>query len=96
MNKQLKMLSKLFHYKHIDRSMVSRLYSLSQKSISAILVFSLILTYCLHPSLSSSIVMWELVLIILSLLRLYLSLVEKRDPDRFTMLTWYKIFLLGA
>jgi len=96
MDKQLKMLSKIFHYKHIDRSMVSRLYSLSQKSVSAVLVFSLVLTYYLYPSLSTLIVVWELVLIILSLLRLYLSVVEKKDPDRFTMLTWYKLFVLSA
>ncbi len=96
MKKYLNMLSKLFHYKHIDRAMVSRLYSLSQKSISAILAFSLILSYCLYPSLSTSIVIWETVLIVLSVVRIYLSFLEKRDPDKFEMLTWYKMFVLGA
>ena len=96
MKKYLVILSKLFHYKHIDRAMVSRLYSLSQKSISAILAFSLILAYCLYPSLSTSIVIWEIVLIILSVVRIYLSFLEKSDPDKFEMLTWYKMFVLGA
>jgi len=96
MRKYPAVLSELFQYNYVDSSMVSRLYSLSQKSISAVLVFSMILAYSLYPSLSTLIVMWELALVSLSLLRIYLSVVEKRDPDRFTMLTWYKLFALGA
>jgi len=83
----------LFHYKHIDEVIVSRLYALSQKSIAAILVFSLLLCYFLYPTLSSNILIWEGVIFVLSVFRIYLARIEKRDPERFTMLVWYKIFV---
>ena len=89
-------ISKIFHYKHIDSSMVSQLYALSQKSLAAIIVFSLIMSYTLYPSLSSAIVVWEGVIVFLSLFRIYLASIEKRDPSKFEMLTWYKIFVTLA
>ena len=86
----------MFHYKHIDEQMVSRLYSLSVKSIAAVIVFSLLFTYTLYPALSQSIVVWEVVLVLLCVLRIYLAYMEKNDPKRFSMQTWYVIFVLGA
>lgn len=92
----LSKLSKIFHYKHIDRLMVSQLYALSQKSLAAIIVFSLILSYVLYPSLSTAIVVWESVVIFLAAFRIYLAYIEKHDPLKFEMLTWYKIFVFLA
>ena len=92
----LNTLSKIFHYKHIDRLMVSQLYALSQKSLAAIIVFSLILSYALYPSLSTAIVVWEGMVIFLAVFRIYLSTIEKHDPSKFEMLTWYKIFVTLA
>ena len=92
----LNTLSNIFHYKHIDESMVTRLYSLSQKSIVAVLVFSLLLTYSLYDSLSESIILWESIIIFLSLLRIYLARMKKVNPHKYKVLTWYKIFVFLA
>ena len=89
-------LLKLFHYKHIDEEMVSRLYALSQKSLSAVIVFSLIMTYTLYPVLEGMVVLWMSIMIVLSLLRIYLAHLKETKPDKFNLLTWYKIFVLGA
>jgi len=86
----------IFHYKHIDTLMVSRLYSLSQKSIVTLMILSLVLVYSLYPMLTTSIIVWLIVLTFISLLRLYLAYIQEKDPTRFQLLTWYKIFLLGA
>jgi len=92
----LKTLSRVFHYKHIDAEMVSRLYQLSQKSILAILVFSFVLTYSLYPVLNYTIIIWLCVIVLLSILRLYLTNVENKTPNKYTSSTWYKIFVFVA
>jgi len=92
----LKTLSNIFHYKHIDESMITRLYALSMKSIIAILVFSLILSYCLYPALEERILMWEGAVIAISLLRLYLAYFESKYPEKFELLVWYKLFVFLA
>jgi len=89
-------LAKVFHYKHIDESKVSRLYSLSVKSLAAVVVFSLILSYCLYPLFSSFIIMWEAVLIFISFIRIYLAYINHKDPEKFELLTWYKMFVTLA
>ncbi len=92
----LKALSNIFHYKHIDESMVTRLYGLSKKSIVAVLIFSLLLSYSLYDSLSDSIIIWESIIVVLSIFRIYLAYVEQKNPHKFAILTWYKIFVFLA
>jgi len=92
----MNIISKVFHYKYIDELMVSRLYALSQKSIVAVMVFSLVLVYSLYPILTASIIIWYIVLIFISLLRLYFAYIKQKDPTRFQLFTWYKIFVFGA
>ena len=87
---------KMFHYRHIDESMVSRLYTLSVKSIAAVIVFSLLFSYTLYPALTNSILIWEGILIILSAIRVYLVYVRKHDPQKFSLQTWYVMFVFSA
>jgi diguanylate cyclase (GGDEF)-like protein/PAS domain S-box-containing protein len=96
MKKYLDMLLKLFHYKHIDESMVSRLYALSQKSLIALMLFPVVLVYYLYPTLGITIIVWWLIFMSLSFVRLYLAYVRKNDLIKFQMLTWYKLFVIGA
>jgi len=92
----MRTLQNLFHYKHIDASMVSRLYALSMKSITAVLVFSFILSYCLYDAYPKGIIVWQSVLLLLSLFRIFLAYLESRHPERFNTLLWYKIFVTSA
>jgi diguanylate cyclase (GGDEF)-like protein/PAS domain S-box-containing protein len=89
----LHILFKALHYQHIDELVVSRLYSLSIKSITAVVIFSLILSYYLYPELSAFIIIWELLLVFISLLRIYLAFLKNKDSDKFTLNVWYKIFV---
>ncbi len=60
------------------------------------LAFSLILTYYLYPTLSSFILIWEAVLIVLSLFRIYLAQWEKNNHHKLKLATWYKLFVTLA
>ena len=92
----LTILSKLFHYKHIDALMVSRLYVLSKKSIAAVIVFSLVLVYALYPVLKLTIVLWFAILSLLSLFRIYVAYLYEKHHALFLEITWYKIFVTSA
>jgi len=61
-----------------------------------VLAFSLILTYYLYPTLSSFILIWEAVLIVLSLFRIYLAQWEKNNHHKLKLATWYKLFVTLA
>jgi len=76
--------------------MVTRLYALSKKSLSAVMVFSLVMAYTLYPMLKSMIIVWVGIIVILSVLRIYIASVNKKEPEKFKLITWYKIFILGA
>ena len=89
-------LSKLFDCNHIDEEMVLRLYTLSHKSLSAVMVFSVVMAYSLYPMLGSTIIIWVIAIFILSFLRLYLSRIKRKNPEKFKLKTWYKLFVLGA
>ncbi len=96
MRKYMNILLKLFHYKHIDEAMVSRLYVLSQKSIIALMLFPVVLVYYLYPVLGVPIIIWWIIFMFLSFVRLYLAYARKKDLIKFQMLTWYKLFVIGA
>ena len=96
MSSYIQILSRFFHYKHIETLMVKRLYILSQKSIIALLIFSFILVYTLYPSIGDSLLFWEGGLILLSLLRLYLAYIYQKYSKKLSLLTWYKIFVFLA
>jgi len=92
----LNRLLKSFKEDSIDRLMVSSLYSLSQRSIVATIILSLLLTYYLYPVLSSSIILWVLSVIFASLIRLYFAYIFRKNEQKHTLKTWYFIFVLLA
>ena len=96
MNKYLNMLSKLFHYKHIDESMVARLYALSQKSLIALMFFPIVLVYYLYPTLGITIIIWWTIFMSLSFVRLYLAYIRKNELIKLQLLTWYKLFVIAS
>jgi len=76
--------------------MVSRLYALSQKSLIALMLFPVVLVYYLYPTLGITIIVWWLIFMSLSFVRLYLAYARKNNLIKFQMLTWYKLFVIGA
>ncbi len=92
----VKVLLKSFKAEPIDRLMVSSLYSLSQRSITATIILAFLLTYYLYPVLSYSIVLWLLSVIFASVIRLYFAYSFRKDEQKHTIKTWYFIFVFFA
>lgn len=79
--------------KIIDKTMVSSLYSLSQRSIVATIFLSFLLTYYLYPVLSYAIVWWNVAIIFVSVIRLYFAHIFQINEEKYTIKTWYLIFI---
>ena len=92
----LSILSRLHHSETVNKLMVSNLYTLSQKSIPALVAFSSLLTYFLYPPLSVKIIIWETIVILVSLVRLYFAYSFKKDPKKYSLKTWHSVFTLFA
>lgn len=92
----LNILSKIYNIKIIDTKMVSDLYSLSQKSIIATIFLSTLLTYYFYPMLSYPIVLWNIAVMFILLIRLYLAYGFKNNEQKYSIKKWYKIFVIST
>jgi len=92
----LNILSRLHHTTPITEPMVSSLYTLSQKSLLAVVSFSAILTYFLYSSLLNQIIIWEIIVILITLLRLYIAYIFKKNPTQYSLKAWHKLFAVMA
>jgi len=89
-------LSKLKYKHHIDTTMVSTLYALSQKSLITAIIFTILITIFLYSELSYSIVLWASILVPFLLFRLYQTYLFKKNPQLYSIEKWYKIFMILA
>ena len=71
----------------VDQSMVSRLYTVSEKSLLSAMAFVLFTTIALYPTLSNIIILWGIVLGVLLSFRLYVSYNFKVNPQRYSLET---------
>ena len=92
----LNILSRLYHSETVNKLMVSNLYGLSQKSIPALVAFSILLTYFIYAPLSDKIIIWETIVVLVSLVRLYLAYSFKKDPAKYLLKTWHSLFTFFA
>lgn len=84
--------SKLEQLHPIDITMLSTLYTLSQKSLFTAIVFTILTTIFLYPELSYAIVLWASVLITFLFVRLYFAYLFKKDPQMYSIDIWHKLF----
>lgn len=75
---------------------VNTLYTLSEKSLSTVIVFAIILSFALYSELSYEIIFWTCSVVIISLVRLYYAHLYKKDPLHFSLQIWYKKFIILA
>ena len=92
----LNILSRLYHSETVNKLMVSNLYGLSQKSIPALVAFSMLLTYFIYEPLSDKIIIWETIVVLVSFLRLYFAYSFKKDPEKYSLQTWHSLFTFLA
>lgn len=80
----------------IDKNMVDSLYGFSSKSQLATLGFVVFVVLFLYPELSTSIVLWGLVLFSFILYRLYTVYQYRTMYEKYSLYAWYKIFLFTS
>ena len=90
------LLSNLEASEPIDKSIVNTLYALSEKSLLTTMIFSIFLMVSLYSELSYGIILWGIILIIISGIRLYYARLFKRFPSIYTIELWYKKFTILA
>jgi hypothetical protein len=74
--------------------MVKYLYLLSQKSLIALIIFSLIITYYLYPTLHSDIVIWGSSVVLMAFIRLISVYYFKTHEDHYTLAQWHNTFIV--
>jgi len=89
-------LSKLTQLQPVDKSIVSTLYTLSQKSLTTAIIFTILITIFLYSELSYSIVLWASVLVTFLLFRLYQTYLFKKNSQLYSIEKWYKKFMIFA
>ena len=89
-------LSTLKQKRPIDSTMVNTLYTLSQKSLTTAIIFTVLITIFLYSELSYSIVLWASTLVPFLLFRLYQTYLFNKNSQLYSIDTWYKKFMIYA
>ena len=90
----INLFSKVKKIQVIDGPMVHSLYTLSGKSMPAAILLAILITVFLYPSLSYSIVVWCITVTLLLLFRLYYAYNFKVYPQKYSLETWHKKFVV--
>ncbi len=88
--------SKLKQLQPINTSMVTTLYTLTQKSLPTALIFTILIAIFLYSELSYTIVIWASLMITVILLRLYDLYLFKTNFQRYSLATWHNKFMLSV
>jgi len=88
--------SKLKQLQPIDKSIVSTLYALSEKSLLTAVIFTILITSFLYSELSSNILIWCGTLVMFLALRLYSAYQYRTNPHMHTLEIWHKKFIIFA
>jgi PAS domain S-box-containing protein len=93
-NKLHHILSKQKPLQTIDNSIVSTLYTLSEKSLITAIIFTILITIFLYSELTYSIVIWGSILVAFLGFRLYNTYLFKTSPQMYSFEIWYKKFMI--
>ncbi|HFD13836.1 MAG TPA: HAMP domain-containing histidine kinase [Epsilonproteobacteria bacterium] len=80
----------------LSNETVYTLYALSEKSLMTAIVFSVLTTTALYAELGSGILLWGLCVVLLTLFRFGVALGFKYHEARYTLKTWYVLFVVLA
>ena len=75
---------------------ISRLYSLSQKSLFGLIGFTFFVVFFLYPVMDIPILVWGGTVLSITLLRFVLALYYKIYPKRYSEYLWYRLFLVTS
>ncbi len=80
----------------IDTSMVTSLYALTQKSLPAGLILTILIAIFLYSELSHTIVIWAGLMVAVILVRLYYLYLFKTNFQMYSLATWHNKFILSV
>ncbi len=80
----------------LSNETVYTLYALSEKSLMTAIVFSVLTTTALYSELGSGILLWGLCVVLITLFRFGVALGFKYHETRYTLKTWYVLFVVLA
>ncbi|MGB5506958.1 MAG: EAL domain-containing protein [Sulfurovum sp.] len=89
-------LSKIKSLQTVDESIITTLYTLSNRSLAVLIVLAALTTAALYPMLHNSILFWFMSLVVLVGYRVYSVYLFKKKPEKYSMKVWYKKFILSA
>jgi signal transduction histidine kinase len=90
------LLSKLKQMQPIDQSVVSTLYTLSEKSLLTAIIFTILITSFLYSELEESILIWCCILVSFLLYRIYNAYRYRKTPEIHSLERWHKKFMISA
>lgn len=88
--------SKLKEIQIIDESIITTLYLLSSRSLVVLILLAALTTVALYPVLHNTILLWFFILLLITVYRLYSAYQFKENPQKYSMSTWYKLFVWNA
>ena len=88
--------SKIKALQPVDESVVTALYTLSNKAHFVLFLLVVLVTVALYPLVGGSILLWSVSLVLLTGYRLYFTYIFKRNPQKYSMSFWYKKFVFDA
>ena len=88
--------SKIKELQSVDESVVTALYTLSDRAHLVLFLLVVLTTVALYPLLGVSIILWAFSLVLLTGYRLYFTYIFKRNPQKYSMSLWYKKFIFDA
>ena len=95
----MSILNRLFglrHHKVVKESVIKELFLFERSSLITLILLETILLYILMPLIGNGIAAWYGIIVTLTLWRLYDSYVFKKSPNRYSIITWHKQFVVKA
>ena len=87
---------KIKHAYDINENLVSSLYNLSKYSLLVLIAFVIIVVKVLYPILQNNILIWGILLISISIYRLYHAFYFEKNKTKYSLEIWYKKFLIHS
>ena len=92
----LKRLFGLRHHKVVKESVIKELFLFERGTLITLILLETILLYILMPLIGNGIAAWYGIIVTFTLWRLYDAYVFEKSPNRYSIITWHKQFVVKA
>ena len=89
-------INKIKSLQNINETTVKSFYALSVRNLIVVFLLTLAITVALYPMLKMKIVVWFILLGTLIIYRIYCANEYKKNPGKYSVISWYQRFVLSA